>query len=206
MRGGIQAALQKIFGEVGRAAHVRLDHHVIDYRILRRAAFVRMQKFVEAFVGARELAGMLRTHQIDALHPADHVLVVAPVAPQPHEILGELQATCERFFVRAAADGPRSVVELLDRNFPRRELLENLLDALGLFAVHKRLLQLLQVDRRAVFAMDSAQFVAGQHVKQQIALFEPVHPFFQQPRAHFGAGFAFADDAAASNRRRALAG
>ena len=137
VRGGIHAALEKVFGQAGRAAHVRLDDHVVDHRILRGPDFVWMQKLVEALVRARKLAGVLRTHQIDAFHPADHVLIISPIAAQAHQILGEVQAYRERVLVGAAADGARSVLQLLHGNFARRKLLENLLDAPGFVAIHE---------------------------------------------------------------------
>ena len=130
---------------------------------------------------------MFRAHQVDAVHPADHLVVIPPVAPQPHQVFRKLQAHGERFFVRAPADGARSVVQPLHGNFSRGKLLENLLHALRFVAVHQGLFQLLQVDRRAIFAVDFADFIARQHVIDEVALFQPVDPFLQQPLAAFPA-------------------
>ena len=91
-----------------RPAHVRLDHGVVDHVVLRRTRFRGQQKLVEAVVHARDFARALAAHQLDALHGRGEPLVIAQVAAQAHEILGEAQGHRARFLARilAAASWP----------------------------------------------------------------------------------------------------
>ncbi len=87
--------------------------------------------------------------------------------------------------MRKPPDRARSLIQLLHRDFPRWKLLQDLRHPLGFVPVHDGFLQLLQVNRRRIIAVDFPQLVARQHVKQQVALFQPVHPFLQQLRTRF---------------------
>ena len=72
------------------------------------------------------------------------------------------------------------IVELLHGHFARRKFFQDLRDALGFVANDKGLLQLLKVNRRAIFGGNVAEFVARQNVEQQVAFFEPVNPFLEK--------------------------
>ena len=80
-------------------------------RIFGGPVLIRVQEFVEGLVCPRKLARVLGTHQIDTLHPGSHVLVIAAVTTQAHQVLSELQADlAERFIVGAPANGSRGVI------------------------------------------------------------------------------------------------
>ena len=160
--------------------------------VVDRPAFRRMQKFVETFVRAGKIARMFGADQVDALHPGNDVVVISAVAAEAHKIFGELQARGKRFVVRRAADRARSIVQFFEGDLARWELVQDHLYALRFIATHQRLLQLLKVDWRTVFGVDSAQLIPGQNVNEKFVLFEALDPFFEHSRAHFGRLLAFA--------------
>ena len=73
---------------------------------------------------------------------------------------------------------------------PGRELLENRFDSLMFFAMHNRFLELLQVNGRTIVGVDFLEFVAREHMKQKIALFQPMSPFLAELRPHFRRSFS----------------
>src|SRR5215470_7609514 len=102
---------------------------------------------------------------MDALHPCRHVLIITAVAPQAHQVFCKLRTDGQRLFMRTPPNRPRSLLEHFRGDLSRRKLLENLLDSPRLLAVDQGLLELLQVDWRAVRRMNPPQFVARQNMK-----------------------------------------
>ncbi|MGA8034382.1 MAG: hypothetical protein WA823_21210 [Candidatus Acidiferrales bacterium] len=121
------------------------------------------------------------------------MLVIATVAAKAHEIFDEAQADGTLFFSRLAAHISRGVEHALGRNFSRRNLFEELLDAARVVFIYESFFQRLQVNGRAVVSMDFAEFIARDDVQEKFALFKTMHELFEEFGANLGAGFAFCE-------------
>ena len=181
---------------------------MVDHVVLRRTRLGGKQKLVEAVIHARDFTRLLAAHELDTFHGRREPLVVAQIATQTHEILGEAHGDGSGFFAWSSA-GPlwRPPRCAASENPRAGNWFENFADAFEILARDQGPFELLQVNGRTEIAVDVAQLVAGEHVDQQSALFEPGQPGVQPalarlrelPRPASAAQFE-------SKRRRAFSG
>src|SRR5215472_9990567 len=111
------------------------------------------------------------------------MLGVAKVAVEAEEVTREAKDTSLHFVTGVALDFPGKFFQRFERKLFRRNLLDNALNLFQLVAGDERAAKLLEVQRRAVFRDDRADFVARQNMVEHFVLFEAVEQPGQKLRA-----------------------
>src|SRR5690349_11268443 len=115
---------------------------------------------------------------------------IAQIPPEMEEVPGEFQYKSQFFFPGIAVNFLGKFLDVLERQFLRGNLLDDLFDLLELVLRDKGLAKLLQVQGRAIIRSDGPDFIAGKNVVEDFVNFQTVEQLREQARAPRRFGFA----------------
>src|SRR5579872_6941054 len=112
-------------------------------------------------------------------------MIIPAIAAETHQVLHETQHQGARFVMGIVTQSLRGFLDAFERKISRWKLAQHFFDAFHFVARQQRAPELLQVNRRTKIIIKIADFVAGDHVSEKIALLEAPVQFLEQALADF---------------------